>query len=273
MQTERIRLTQEKETMLGTLYGRALESRSENPILRDEHAERVIGLIDYDFSKLGVRGTVVTSVALRARQFDTWTAAFVAQHPEAVVLDLGCGLDSRVYRIDPPPTVSWFDVDYPDVIDLRQRLYPRRAGYAMIGSSVLDSRWIEEVPANRPALIVAEGLSMYLPEREGTQLFGRLVSHFPTGELAFDAFSRLAVRLGKLNPVVRRTGATLHWGIDDPRELERSIPRLHLVEVIRPYDVLGPGLDKLPRAYHFSVWLMRRIPALGNLGLILRYRF
>jgi O-methyltransferase involved in polyketide biosynthesis len=53
MQSEKIRLTHEKETMLGTLYGRALESRSANPILRDEHAERVIGLIDYQFSKLG----------------------------------------------------------------------------------------------------------------------------------------------------------------------------------------------------------------------------
>src|SRR6266568_494591 len=154
--------------MLGTLYGRALESRSANPILRDELAERVIRLIDYDFSRLGVNPVVATSIALRARQFDRWTAAFVAQHPDADVLHLGCGLDSRVYRVDPPPTVSWFDVDYPEVIELRQRLYPQRPAYAMLGASVLDPNWLDGVPTDRPTLIVAEGLSMYLPEREGT---------------------------------------------------------------------------------------------------------
>jgi O-methyltransferase involved in polyketide biosynthesis len=173
MRTERIRLSQEKETMLGTLFGRALESRSANPILRDELADRVIELIDYDFSKLGVNAVVATSIALRARQFDRWTAAFVAMHPRAVVLHLGCGLDSRVHRIDPPPTVSWIDVDDPEVIELRERLYPRRDGYTMLGSSVLDPRWLDGVPEDRPTLIVAEGLSMYLPEREGTPLFAR----------------------------------------------------------------------------------------------------
>jgi O-methyltransferase involved in polyketide biosynthesis len=273
MQTEKIRLTQEKETMLGTLYGRALESRSANPILRDELAERVIGLIDYDFGKLGVNAVVATSIALRARQFDRWTAAFIAQHPDAVVLHLGCGLDSRVYRIDPPPTVSWFDVDYTEVIELRQRLYPRRDGYSMLASSVLDPRLLEDVPKDRPTLIVAEGLSMYLPEREGTPLFARLVSHFPSGQLTFDAFSRVAVRLGKLNPVVRRTGSTLQWGIDDPRSLERSIPGLHLIEDLRAYDLTGPGLHKLPRSYRVSLWLMRWVPAMANLGRLLRYTF
>jgi O-methyltransferase involved in polyketide biosynthesis len=273
MQSEKVRLTQEKETMLGTLYGRALESRSADPILRDELAERVIGQIDYDFSKLGMNAVLATSIALRARQFDNWTAAFVAQHPDAVVLHLGCGLDSRVYRIDPPATVSWYDVDYPDVIDLRRRLYPSRESYTMLGSSVLEPKWIEEVPQNRPTLIVAEGLTMYLPEREAIPLFARLVSHFPSGELVCDTFSRVAIRLGKLNPVVRRTGSTLTWGLDDPRTLERSIPRLQLVEGLRAYDLTGPGVHKLPRRYTILLWLMRRIPPLGNLGRLLRYRF
>ena len=273
MSIDKIRLTPEKETMLGTLYGRALESRSPTPLLRDEHAERAVSMIDYDFTKLGVSAMVVTSVALRARQFDRWTAAYLAQHPDAVVLHLGCGLDSRVYRVDPPPTVSWFDVDYPDVIELRQRLYPARESYQMIGSSVLGPGWLENVPRDRPAITVAEGLSMYLPKPEGMPLFARLVTHFGTGELAFDCFSRFAVRFGKLNPVVRRTGAKLEWGIDDPRELERSIPGLRLVEALRAYDLTGPALDRLPTAYRVSLWLMRRISFLANLGLLLRYRF
>jgi O-methyltransferase involved in polyketide biosynthesis len=88
-----------------------------------------------------------------------------------------------------------------------------RPGYTLIGTSVLDPRWSEGLPTDRPTFIVAEGLTMYLPEQQGTPLFSRLVHQFPTGELAFDMFSRAAIRLGKLKPVVRRTGPTLYWGL------------------------------------------------------------
>src|SRR4029453_11127268 len=132
-QTEKVHLTKEKETLLGRLYARALERRSQNPILRDEMAKNSIQGIDYDFEHLKVD---TLSIAIRAKQFDIWTTEFLADHPGATVLHLGCGLDSRVWRIDPPASVRWFDVDYPEVIELRRRLYPERAGYTTIGSSL-----------------------------------------------------------------------------------------------------------------------------------------
>jgi O-methyltransferase involved in polyketide biosynthesis len=271
--TQRVRLTKEKETMLGTLYARALESRSADPILRDAHAERVVGLIDYDFRRLGVNRNLVLSVALRARQFDTWASSFLTKHANAVVLHLGCGLDSRIYRVDPPPTVDWFDVDYPDVIELRRRLYPKRPGYTMVGTSVTAPEWLEQVPNDRPSMVVAEGLTMYLQPQNGVQLLRRLVDHLPTGEMAFDVFSRVAVRLGVLNPVVRASGARLAWGIDDFRELEAAVPGLHVIEVLRAYDLVGPGLERLAPGYRFALRLMKRIPAMGNLGRLARFRF
>ena len=76
----------------------------------------------------------------------------------STVLHLGCGLDSRVFRIDPPATVRWYDVDLPDVIDLRRRLYPERHDYELIATSVTDLRWLDGIPADRPVLVVAEGL-------------------------------------------------------------------------------------------------------------------
>ena len=258
--------------MLGTLYGRALASQAPHSLLHDEHAERLVRLIDYDFGKLGVNEMVATSVALRARQFDRWTTAFLTQHPDAVVVHLGCGLDSRVYRVDPLPTVSWFDIDYPEIIDLRRQLYPKRLGYTMIASNVLDPAWLTQIPVERPGLIVAEGLSMYLPPQHGPELFATVVSHFPTGELTLDVQSPIAIKLQALNPVVRRTGSKLTWGVDDPHVFERAGPRLHLLENRRAFDLTDAG-DTLPGLYRFTLWLMRRIPVLANLGLQLRYSF
>jgi len=132
MTTDKIQFTKEKETMLMTLNGRALQSAWKNPILRDPWAEEAMRHIDYDMSKTlkGVsswgmwKDIGCTIIATRAATFDMLTNRYLADHPDATVLHVGCGMDSRVFRIDPPASVQWFDVDYPDVIDLRRQLLP-----------------------------------------------------------------------------------------------------------------------------------------------------
>jgi len=150
MEAEKVYLTKEKETLLITLYARALDSRSMGSILSDRFADDVVSRIDYDFAKLKVGRDSVAGAAMRARTLDGWTSIFLAENPDATVLHLGCGLDSRVYRIAPPATVRWFDLDFPEVIELRRRLCPQRDGYCMIGSSVTDLHWLGEIPIDRP---------------------------------------------------------------------------------------------------------------------------
>src|SRR6266508_2788502 len=227
MQSEKIHFTKEKETMLITLYGRALQSRSEHPILRDTWAEDAVHRVDYDFDKLKVGQRAALLFACRATQLDRWTTSFLADHPGATVLHLGCGLDSRFYRIASPPTVRWFDLDYPEVIALRRRLYSEPTGYHMIGSSLADLSWLDKVPGERPAMIVAEGVTMYLTEDIMKALLKALTDHFPSGQLAFDAHTPQLVRwLTKTGATVRGTGATFGWGIDSPADIKRLEPRL-----------------------------------------------
>jgi O-methyltransferase involved in polyketide biosynthesis len=126
METEKVHLTKEKETYLATLYGKALDNRSENPILGDKFADEVVRHIDFDFEKLKVPKGGEITLPVRAKHLDQWTGEFLAANPVSTVLHLGCGLDSRVFRIDPPATVRWYDVDMPDVIELRRCLYPER---------------------------------------------------------------------------------------------------------------------------------------------------
>ena len=85
----------------------------------------------------------------------------------------------------------------------------------MIGSSVSDPQWPEQVSTGRPTLVVAEGLVMFLPEGEVRQLLDRLTDRFDCGELFFDTLSRLAPLLSKV-----LTKRIIKWGIRDARELE-----------------------------------------------------
>jgi O-methyltransferase involved in polyketide biosynthesis len=270
MQSEKVHFTKEKETLLFTLYGKALQSRSADPVLPDKWAEDAVRRIDYDFGGLKVREYESRLIAIRSSQFDLLTTNYLAQNPDATVLHLGCGMDSRVFRVDPPAGVHWFDVDYPKVIELRRRLYPERPGYRVIGSALEDPNWLAQVPADRSAMIVAEGVMMYLTEDIVRSLLNRLTAHFPGGQMAFDAWNQLALR-GAQRRGIKGTGATFGWAIDDPQDIQKLAPRLELITEQRPRDL--NAFSKMPWWSRTLVRLMDPIPALRRMNRVLLYRF
>ncbi|MGW0841452.1 class I SAM-dependent methyltransferase [Streptomyces sp. NPDC002787] len=274
----KISLTGAAETLLAPLYARALDARSAHPLLGDRIAADLLDRIDYDFGRLGMGETSAVGVALRARYFDRRVRAFLDAHPESTVVHLGCGLDSRFERLAPGPGVRWFDLDQPDVIELRKRLYPARPGHETLAASVTETDWPAQVPTDRPVLVVAEGLSMYLSADEGPHLLRTLVARFPHGELLFDTYSRFAVRSTRSLTLFRKTGARLAWGVDDPRELERGIPGLRLIEADSAYaTAAGVDVRHLPRKLRLRMRIdthvLSRLPVLRGIGHISRYAF
>jgi O-methyltransferase involved in polyketide biosynthesis len=267
-----VHFTEEKATMLATLYGRALDARRDQPVLGDTAADDAVRRIDYDFTKLGVTRDSSVSVAIRAKAIDDLAAEYLSTHPDAIVLHLGCGMDTRADRLNPPPTVDWFDVDYPEVVALRREIYPPHENRTAIGSSVTDFAWLDQVPSDRPVLVVAEGLTMYLTPADGAELVRRIVGKFPEGQLVFDVFSTLGIKAQKLNPVVRRAKATLHWGIDDPHELEQ-----YGVRLVSSLDATEWASDeavaRLPAASRLALRMTGLIPAVRRMGRIARWEF
>jgi O-methyltransferase involved in polyketide biosynthesis len=122
---------------------------------------------------------------------------FITRHPDAVALDLGAGLDTRMFRIAPPATVDWYDIDFPEVITARQQLLPDRANAHGIGTDLTDPDWLVAIPTHRPAVIVADGLLAFLPQEDMISLLNRLISHVPSGEVAFNGYTRFAIWAAK----------------------------------------------------------------------------
>ncbi|TWT39004.1 class I SAM-dependent methyltransferase [Blastopirellula retiformator] len=268
---ESIQLTQERETLLITLYGKAEESRLSDSLLQDHHAVGVMDRLDYDFPKLRVTRDGMISVAIRSKTLDDWTRAFLQRHPKATVLHLGCGLDSRILRVDPAEEVAWIEVDFPEVIELRQRIFAARPGCHVIGASILEADWLASIPKHRPTLVVAEGVLPYLPAAAVPELFRQITEHFDQGEIAFDAYSPLGVKTLNLLPSIQATGARLRWGLGDPRSLESQAPRLKLVAEESGFD---PGqLTRISWPLRTLAQLTQLAPPLRRLGRLLRYRF
>ena len=278
MTTEKISFTKEKETMLMTLSSRALQSQWEHPILRDPWAEEAMRHIDYDMSKTlkGVSSWGMwkeigcTIVATRAATFDLLTTRYLADHPDATVLHLGCGMDSRVFRIDPPASVQWFDVDYPDVIALRRQLFPERDGaYHLIGAPLSDLRWLDEVPRDRAGLFIAEGVLHYLSETEVKALLNAVVAHFPSGQLIFDICNPFIVKRTGSN--VGGTGATYKWGLDDPQDIKLLEPKLELIKEFRPSELVA--FSRFPFWWRVLFRVQEVNPTLRRMERTIVYRF
>jgi len=179
-----------EDSLFLTLYARALDNRRSHPILGDATADQIVRTLDYDYKQLNVDTNLILSAALRAKKLDQVAADFLARNPDAVGLDLGAGLDTRFERLAPPATVDWYDVDFPAVAAARERLIPGHPNAHVIGADVRDPGWLDAVPTDRPALIVADGLMGFLTQDELVSLWNRLVSHFPSGEIALNSYTR-----------------------------------------------------------------------------------
>src|SRR5512143_2451548 len=277
MTAEKIRFTKEKETMLMTLSGRAIQSQWKNPIFRDPWAEEALRHVDYDLNKqlTGVASWSLwkdigpTIIATRAATFDLLTTRFLADHTDAIVIQVGCGMDSRVFRVNPPAGVQWYDVDYPDVIDLRRQLFPERDAYHLVGAPLEDLRWLDKVPHDRPGLLIAEGVLHYLSETEVKALLNAVVAHFPSGQMIFDICNSFIVKRAGAN--VGGTGATYKWGLDEPQDIKLLEPKLELIKEYSMHELVA--FSRFP----FWVRALYRIqdanPTLRRMERTLVYRF
>jgi methyltransferase (TIGR00027 family) len=231
------------ETLFIPLYYRALESRRENPMVCDPLADTMVSRIDYDFSRFGPPALTSTATLMRIREFDRLTAAFLENHPRSCVVNIGCGLDTRFFRMD-NGRVLWFDLDFPDVIAFRRRFLRETPRCRFIPGSVLDPAWCDALPADcgERLLLLAEGVMPYLPEAGVRKLVATLTARFPGARLVFDAVSPLQALLTHFNPVLMATQARFRWGLARGHLVERWARGVRLEHEIFYFDQAEPRL-------------------------------
>jgi O-methyltransferase involved in polyketide biosynthesis len=266
-----------EQTAFLTEYARALDSRWPRPILGDRLADEIVARIDYDFAGLGLPASVVCQSSLRAKMLDDRVRSFTSEHPDAVVVDLGAGLDTGMQRVKPPTTVDWYSVDLPNVIALRDELVPAAGPAHSVAASVADDSWTDTIPADRPTMLIADGLLAFLSEDVIIRLFRHIADHFGSGEMAFNDygrigwFSRLAV---KLAPQKMFSAVGSQWGyrgFKDARVPETWNPRLRLVEEASLAH--APEVDLFPSWIRLATKVSGYFAASARKARILRYRF
>lgn len=210
-------MNQVNKTLYIPLYGKALVSRR-GLLLQDPKAEEIWAAEGFPLKGKSRSKWLAYYMAMRAKVFDRWADAQIAQTPNTVVLHLGCGMDSRALRVG-RVDVSWFDVDFPEVIRERKRYFEETDRYHMIGADLRSTGWLEQIPKDRPVLILLEGVSMYLPREELMAALAQWKVRFPEMRILMDCYTEFAAKASKFRNPVREVGVTRVYGLDDPLAL------------------------------------------------------
>jgi len=235
------------ETLLITLYIRATESQRPDALIKDERAEALVRRLDPETLRKTLALTEDTGrlvLILKSREFDRFAQDFLKRHPDAVVVHIGCGLDTRFERLDNGQT-EWYDLDLPDVIELRRKLIGGEWGrYHLLAGSVLEDAWLEVVKVHRqrPFLFLAEGVFMYFTEDQVKSLVLRLKEYFPAAELVFDAYSPFMRWAHNLRVIRKKVGANLNWDLKHSRDLEGWGAGIRLLDERFPFQF--PEVDQ-----------------------------
>ena len=223
---EKINLSGVPETMLQTVYARAKETEGRGAI-RDEKAVEIIKKLDYDFSLADKDTAMSSGVIARTIVLDRLVSQYLAEHSGAVVVNIACGLDTRCYRMQ--GYKHWYNLDLPETIAVRKSLLPENGSVSQIAMSAMDD-WSGEIQEKKsPALVIIEGLTMYLTEDDVKQIFAVINKTFKHATVLAEVMNPMVVKNFK-EKSIEGSHAKFTWGIKNGRSLEKMLPDFSYVE-------------------------------------------
>ncbi len=243
----KVNLGSVQKTLLLPLWGRAVETQKANPKLIDKTAAEIIHKIDYDFSTISKNINIITQYAWIARclHIDRTIKRFIEKHPDSVIVNIGCGLDTTFERID-NGKIRWHDLDLPDVIELRKKLILQKERCQMIACSFLENEWLEKLSKNDNLFFVAAGVFYYFDETQIRDFFIKIADRFNESEMMFDMASVRGMRIAN-KKVIDAGGfdksSFLKWGLDNIKDIEKWDSRIKVIEHYQMFKNMKQGID------------------------------
>ncbi|MCI1648084.1 MAG: class I SAM-dependent methyltransferase [Bacteroides sp.] len=258
---EKLKLNAVEETLLIPLYMRAKESKRKNAIIHDELACKIVGEIDYNFSKFENASMSALGCVIRGRHFDKKVQQFILREKNPIVVNIGCGLDTRYQRIQQKQDAIFYELDLPDVMELRKQLLPHPdTNDIPLTASLLETDWMDALKKKHPNshfIFILEGVIMYFYEKQIKTTLTRLASRFPGGEIHFDVCGTMFLKRGVKNDSIKHTNAKFRSGINNGKIIEEWIPQFIMTDNISYMDI-----EK--KRWGIKGFLIRLIPGLAR---------
>ncbi len=237
-------------SLLLTFYALARESRTENPIIHDPKAEEIASVLNRELlkskesyfrtlAKGEINKDLSVHIALRAKKYDEYVKDFMKRYPGGTVVNIGCGLDTRFWRID-NGKARFYDLDLPRVIEIKRKVCWETERYHMLAASALEHVWMNEVLDHTvgPYIFLAEGVFMYLDRDDVKALVLELQNRFPGSELVCEVFNdfwlqkpwKMLLEFKMQKEFHLGKGVTFSFGLKNGREMESWAPGIEFLD-------------------------------------------
>lgn len=208
------------KTLYIPLYGKAFVSKK-GVFLEDKKAEEIWAAEGFALKGKSKSKWLAYYMGVRSAVFDEWVKQQMVAAQDAVVIHIGCGMDSRILRVGSMGH-RWYDVDFSEVIEERKRYYSESADYQMIAGDARDGVWLKSIQEAKHAIVVMEGISMYLTSEELCAFAENLSQRFERISLLMDCYTVKAAKISKYKNPINDVGVTEVYGIDEPTVLQRG---------------------------------------------------
>lgn len=181
------------ESMIKALYARANEGKKATKFIDCKRTQEIVTYFDeetqekYGNSVMG-RGAIARSILL-----DKMVKEYIGKHPNATIVNIACGADTRFYRVD-NGQIRWYNMDLPATIEARKRLMEEGDRVFYIEKGIVDESWASDVQAEGPVLVIAETLSMYLTKNDVQKIFTAIRKNFSEAEVFMEVTASYIVK-------------------------------------------------------------------------------
>jgi O-methyltransferase involved in polyketide biosynthesis len=235
-----------QKTLFMPVWARAVETKKNKPVLIDKTAVDIIDSVDFDFLPMSENISEISQIAwiARCKRFDLIIKDFINKHPDGSVVNIGCGLDTTYERIN-NKSILWYDLDLPDVIELKKKFLNETDNRKFISGSFLDTRWFNDIIIHDKVLFISTGVFVYFEETEIKDFIIKVADRFDDSELFFDVTSPKGLNIA--NQVIQKSGldsrSFFKWGLVNKSVITSWDTRIRLLDTFYTFKIKGLGLS------------------------------
>lgn len=236
-----------QKTLFMPVWARVVETKKRNPVLVDNTAIEIIDSVEFDFSNMSENVPEISQISwiARCKRFDLIVKDFINKYPGGTVVNIGCGLDTSYERIN-SQSVMWYDLDLPDVIELKKKFLKETENRKYIPKSFLETSWFEDILVNDKVLFISAGVFVYFEEKEIREFIIRVADRFEDSEMFFDVTSPKGVEIA--NQVILKSGldsrSFFKWGLTDKSVITSWDNKIKLLNTFYTFKIDGLVLSE-----------------------------
>lgn len=256
METNKVDLKGVQETLLMPLWGRAVETQKEKPLIVDKEAVKIINSINYDFAHFADNISPLSRASWIARSiyFDERIRDYLQVHPNGTVINIGCGLDTTFDRVSNGKEM-WYELDFPEVIAARKVFIRESTTRMFLPYSVFNNVWYSEIGNKEDVLVMMAGVIYYFDEGDIKNLLDTFKQEFKKSTLIFDYSSMMGVKIAN-KAVIEEGGmdktAYLKWGSNNIYEIEKWSTGIRVDENMK---IFSDHRKRYPVRKRFGMWI------------------